>query len=74
MEHEPYRRYSYNGPILEFGKMITDRWFGETLAPSEKKARSNLAHQYKKQNNRNKNTKVTLPGKINVGEYVYEEI
>lgn len=57
-------RYSYNGPVCEFGKLVQNRWSGETIAVSESKARSNLIFQWKKKNNRATNSKVTLPGKI----------
>lgn len=40
--------YRYDGPVMEFDKCISNRWQGETTASSEKKARSNLAYQFKK--------------------------
>lgn len=61
---EEYQKYSYDGPVLEFNTCVANHWKGETMAPSESKARSNLTYQYKKQNNRLSGTKVTLPGKI----------
>lgn len=61
---EPYHKYEYDGPVLEFGNLVANHWRGETMAPSEKKARSNLAYQFKKKNNRIASVKVTLPGKI----------
>lgn len=57
-------RYRYDGPVMEFDRLVASNWKGETIAPSERKARSNLAYQYKKSNNRIAGTKVTLPGKI----------
>lgn len=57
-------RYCYNGPVLEFDTLVASNWTGETMAISEKKAKSNLAYQYKKKNNRILSTKITLPGKI----------
>lgn len=62
--YEEYHKYSYDGPVLEFDTCVADHWKGETMAPSEKKARSNLTYQYKKQNNKIVGIKVTLPGKI----------
>lgn len=56
--------YLYEGPVMEFDRCIASKWKGQTRATSEKKARSNLAYQYKKNNNRVANTKITLPGKI----------
>ena len=46
-----FYKYIYDGPVLEFGTCVADHWRGETMAPSENKARSNLKYQYKKQNN-----------------------
>lgn len=57
-------KYIYNGPVMQYNKCITGSWSGETVAPSEKKARSNLTYQVKKQMNLLAGTKVTLPGSI----------
>lgn len=57
-------RYIYNGPVMEFDRCVADNWHGETMAPSEAKARNNLAYQYKKSNNRVSGARITLPGKI----------
>lgn len=57
-------RYNYEGPVLEFDQCIAHIWRGSTLAPSEKKAKSNLAYQFKRSNNKIPATKITLPGKL----------
>lgn len=57
-------KYLYDGPVMEFDICIQHRWQGSTYAVSEKKARSNLAYQYKRSSNRTPNTKITLLGKI----------
>lgn len=62
--YEPYHKYTYDGPVLEFNTIIAEHWKGETMAPSEKKARSNLAYQFKKQHNKVARSKITLPGKV----------
>lgn len=62
-------RYSYTGPVCEFGKLVQENWTGETMAISEKKARSNLIFQWKKTNNRAAYSNVSLPGKIVLEEY-----
>ena len=49
---------------MEFDRCIADHWKGETMATSEKKARSNLIYQFKKANNRVARTKISLEGKI----------
>lgn len=61
---EEYFKYSYDGPVLEFDRVISNRWVSTTCAPSEKKARSNLTYQFKKQFNKTPATKITLPGVI----------
>lgn len=58
------QEYSYDGPVLEFGKCIVNRWKGATYAISESKARSNLVYQFKKNNNRLATAKISLPGEI----------
>lgn len=58
------KRYSYTGPVCEFGKVVQNKWSGSTMAVSEKKARSNLTYQWKRSNNRTTNSAITLPGKI----------
>lgn len=58
--------YVYEGPVLEFDRLVANRWEGETTAPTEKKAKNNLAYQFKKQFNRVPGAKITLPGKITI--------
>ena len=54
----------YEGPVKEFERVISSHWYGETRAATEKKARSNLAYQYKRYYQRTTKSKITLPGKI----------
>lgn len=56
--------YSYNGPVMEFDRVIDRSWKGETYAASEKKAKSNLAYQYKSSHGKLPRTRITLPGKV----------
>lgn len=58
------KRYSYNGPVFEFDRCIAPSWIAETSAPSKEKAKSNLAFRFKRDNNKVKNAKITLPGEI----------
>ena len=62
--YEPYRKYAYDGPVMFFDKLVADHWKGETMAPNEKKARSNLSYQAKRQLNLIAGTNIQLPGKI----------
>lgn len=65
-------RYMYDGPVMEFETCVASRWRGSTYAVSEKKARSNLAYQFKKKNNRISGARITLPGKVKmVDDYEY---
>lgn len=48
---EKKKHYIYDGPIIMFGRCIANRWIGETWAETSKKAKNNLAYQYKKSNN-----------------------
>lgn len=59
-------RYSYNGPVLIFGKLMTDHWRSETMAKSKAKARNNFKYQYKVENNLLANTKIDMPGDIHI--------
>ena len=56
-------KYIYDGPVKEFDKMIAEHWKGETIAPSEARARSNLAYQFKKEKHRTPNSKIKITGK-----------
>ena len=57
-------KYLYDGPVLIFDTCVSTRWQATTYAISERKARSNFIYQFKKQNNRTINSKITLPGKV----------
>lgn len=59
-----YKKYTYDGPVMEFDRCVADHWKASTYAASEKKARSNLTYQYKKEHGKTPNTKITLTGKI----------
>lgn len=61
-------QYIYDGPVMEFETCVANRWQASTYAVSEKKARSNLAYQYKKRNNRIPGAKITLPGKLKLAD------
>ena len=62
--YEAYRKYTYDGPVMFFDSLVADHWKGETMAPSEQKARNNLSYQAKRQLNLIAGTNVKLPGKI----------
>lgn len=57
-------KYFYEGPVMEFDRIITEKWRGETYAVSERKARSNLAYQFKQKHGRMPSSKISIPGEI----------
>jgi hypothetical protein len=61
-------RYIYKGAVMEFNKCVQSSWQGETIANSEKKAKSNLIYQWKKSNNRSPNAKINLPDEVKIVE------
>ena len=58
------KTYFYDGPVLEFNKVIANHWTASTRAVSEKKARCNLAYQFKMENGRIAPSKISIPGKL----------
>lgn len=64
--------YFYDGPVLEFNRIIANHWNGSTRAKSEKKARCNLAYQFKIQYGRLPRSKIIIPGKLTIIEGVDE--
>ena len=58
------KTYFYDGPVLEFNKVIANHWTASTRAVSEKKARCNLAYQFKMENGRIAQSKISSPGKL----------
>lgn len=61
-------KYRYEGPVLEYDRLIMQKWVGETMASSIFKARSNLTYQFKKMYNKSVTTKIMLTGKITIIE------
>lgn len=62
------KTYFYNGPVLEFDRIIANHWRGSTIAVSEKKARCNLAYQFKMEYGRVPRSKISIPGKLTIIE------
>lgn len=58
------REYRYDEPVMSFEDRVLHCWKASTYAPSEAKAKSNLAYHYKKENGLMPNTKITSPGKL----------
>lgn len=53
------QQYQYDGPVMRFDDCVQHRWKATTVAPTEAKAKSNLAYRYKKENGLMPNTKIT---------------
>ena len=58
------QEYQSIGPVILFDHCVQYRWKANTIAPSEAKARSNLAYRYKKENGLMPNANITLPGRL----------
>ena len=56
--------YSYEGPVLEFDRIVANNWTASTYAVSEQKARCNLAYRFKMETGRVSRTRITIPGKL----------
>lgn len=59
------RTYIYRGAVLDgFGNLLDTTWFGQTIANSQRKARSNLAYRYKKERGMPMHVRIDFPEKI----------
>lgn len=56
--------YTYEGPVLYFGRITAIKWVGQTTAQSEKRAKSNLAYRFKKEMKLMPTAKIEMPGKL----------
>lgn len=63
-----YKQYSYDGPVMEFDRCIASHYKASTYAPSEGKARANLAYRIKQEMGKVPNAHIKLPGKLVVIE------
>ena len=53
--------YTYEGAVMNnFNQVITNNWTGETYANTDKKAKSNLSYQFKKEHGLLQTAKVKL--------------
>lgn len=60
------KTYVYDGPVLEFDKIVANHWKASTRAETEKRARCNLAYQFKMETGRVARSKITVPGKLTI--------
>jgi hypothetical protein len=52
--------YIYEGPVFVFGKMVSSKWTGKTIAASPESALSHLKYQYKRSHNLTVNAKIDM--------------
>lgn len=64
-------KYSYYGPVLEFGVVVSENFSATTWAPSPKKAKNNIIFQFKKATGRMPSTKINLVNDIVLEEEGY---
>ena len=57
-------KYEFVGAVMHFDKCIAYIKHAETIAPSEAKARSNIAYRWKKENGYGPNQKIRLQGNL----------
>ena len=57
-------KYEFVGAVMHFDKCLAYIKSAETIAPSEAKARSNIAYRWKKENGCAPNQKITLQGNL----------
>lgn len=53
-------KFVYDGPVMQFDKLIMQKWHGETWATSERKALSNLSYRFKTEHNMVAGAKIAL--------------
>lgn len=58
------KKYTFSGAVLVFGRIATDDWSASTMAPTKRKAISNLKYRFKMQNNYIPETPITFEGEI----------
>lgn len=58
------KKWEFYGDVLSFGKVVQRGWHARTVAPTERKAYSNMCHQYKTNNNMYVGTNLTLEGDL----------
>ena len=61
---QPMKTYTYTGPVYLFDRIASELWHGETTAPSLRKAKSNLAYQYKKAYGLENHVPVKIAGQV----------
>ena len=60
------KKYRYRGPVMGVDKCIQEDWEGETMAVSERKAKSNLMFRWKKQHGYPPTFLISLPQSLSI--------
>lgn len=66
---ESKKIYEYSGPVIVDGQRATWRWTARTWAVSPQKARCNLVHRFKEQNDISYKSNVNLDGDVVLYEF-----
>lgn len=67
-KRKPNKRWDYKGPVMKFDICVERNWNATTWAPTEKKARNNLAFRYARDHDMIGPVKIVLPGKLETVE------
>ena len=60
------KKYYYNGPVMGEDHCVQENWEGETMAVSERKAKSNLTYRWKMQHGYAPTSKISLPCSLSI--------
>lgn len=58
------KRYTYEGGVMTYDKVATRRFVAATMASTKNKARSNIAHQFRKRMGLESFVRITLLGDV----------
>lgn len=53
-------RYFYSGPVMEFGRCVSNHYEATTFAPSRKEALSNIIFKFKRECGKHPFSKISL--------------
>lgn len=60
------KKYRYRGPVMGVDRCIQEDWEGETMAVSERKAKSNLSYRWKRQHGYAPTYPISLPQSLTI--------
>lgn len=60
--------WDFTGDVYRFQKLVQRNYKATTVAPSERKAYSNIAYRYKQENNLDASANINLDGEMKARE------